>query len=189
MKKIFLTTILAILPISAFAEIEYKIIKPKFFVEYGATILSSNGIKTKANDTVVSDVDTLTFNAGNALFVGGDFNGVQLGFSPSYTDQEGTSEFDLLLKLDIPFMEGNFQPYFSLSAGLGIMSMDDLNIDNELGFAYGIGGGVKYSFSENIYMKFGLEYAGISFSTSVENVDIDLTSSGFGLTANFGYVF
>lgn len=189
MKKIFLTTILAILPISAFAETEYQIIKPKFFVEYGATILSSSGTKIKANDTVVSDVDTLTFNKGNAVFVGSDFNGVQLGLSPCYTDQEGISEFDLLLKLDIPFMKGDFQPYFSVSAGLGIMSMDDLNIDKEVGFVYGIGGGVKYSFNENIYMKIGLEYEGINFSTSVDNIDINLSASGFGLITNFGYVF
>ena len=189
MKKLFLTTLVALLPAVAFADVEYQIIKPKFFIEYNATILSSVGTKTKANDTVISDVDTLNFNTGNGIFIGGDFNGIQLGVSPSYSEQEETSAFDLMLKLDVPFMEGNFQPYVSLSTGFGVLSIDNSNIDNELGFAYGIGGGVKYSFNENTYMKFGLEYAGMNFSTSVENIDVELKSSGFGVTAGFGYVF
>ena len=106
-----------------------------------------------------------------------------------YLDQEDTSIFDLGLKLDIPFMDTKLQPYISLSAGIGFVSIDSLDVDNEIGLGYGIGAGVKYTFNDNMYVKIGLEYSGASFSVDVYGYDADMDISGFGLTTGLGYRF
>ena len=194
MKKIIPVALCALLPASVFAtetpaSTTNIFDNTRFFMEYGASIFSSAGTKTKLDSQTLSDIDTTSINAGTSLSVGADFDGIQLAFTPSYSDQEDTSIFDLGLKLDIPFMDTKLQPYISLSAGIGFVSIDSLDVDNEIGLGYGIGAGVKYTFNDNMYVKVGLEYAGASFSVDVYGYDADISASGFGLTTGLGYRF
>ena len=194
MKKIIPVALCALLPASGFAaEMTTSTTSifdnTRFFMEYGASIFSSMGTKEELDGQTLSDIDTTSINSGTSLSVGADFNGIQLAFTPSYSDQEETSVFDIGLKLDIPFMDTKLQPYISLSAGIGFISVDSLDVDNEIGFSYGIGAGVKYTFNDNMYVKVGLEYAGASFSFDVYGYDADISASGFGLTTGLGYRF
>lgn len=161
----------------------------RFFIEYGASVFSSTGTKEKLDGETLSDVDTTSVNTGTSLSIGADFDGIQLAFTPSYSDQESMSVTDLSLQLFVPFMDTKLQPYISLSAGIGFISIDSLDVDNEIGFGYGIGAGVKYTFNDNMYVKVGLEYAGASFSVDVYGYDADMDISGFGLTTGLGYRF
>ena len=194
MKKIIPVALCALLPASVFAtetpaSTTNIFDNTRFFMEYGASIFSSAGTKTKLDSQTLSDIDTTSINSGTSLSVGADFDGIQLAFTPSYSDQEDTSIFDLGLKLDIPFMDTKLQPYISLSAGIGFISIDSLDVDNEIGLGYGIGAGVKYTFNDNMYVKIGLEYSGASFSVDVYGYDADISASGFGLTTGLGYRF
>lgn len=194
MKKIIPVALCALLPASGFAaetttSTTSIFDNTRFFMEYGASIFSSMGTKEELDGQTLSDIDTTSINSGTSLSVGADFNGIQLAFTPSYSDQEETSVFDIGLKLDIPFMDTKLQPYISLSAGIGFISVDSLDVDNEIGFSYGIGAGVKYTFNDNMYVKVGLEYAGASFSFDVYGYDADISASGFGLTTGLGYRF
>lgn len=161
----------------------------RFFIEYGASVFSSTGTKEKLDGETLSDVDTTSINTGTSLSIGADFDGIQLAFTPSYSDQESMSVTDLSLQLFVPFMDTKLQPYVSLSAGIGFVSIDSLDVDNEIGFSYGIGAGVKYTFNDNMYVKVGLEYAGASFSFDVYGYDADISASGFGLMTGLGYRF
>ena len=161
----------------------------RFFIEYGASVFSSTGTKEKLDGETLSDVDTTSVNTGTSLSIGADFDGIQLAFTPSYSDQESMSVTDLSLQLFVPFMDTKLQPFVSLSAGIGFVSIDSLDVDNEIGFSYGIGAGVKYTFNDNMYVKVGLEYAGASFGFDVYGYDADISASGFGLTTGLGYRF
>ena len=194
MKKIIPAALCALLPVSVFAaettaSTTNIFDNTRFFMEYGASIFSSAGTKEKIDGQTMSDADTTSINSGTSLSIGADFDGIQLAFTPSYSDQEDISVFDLGLKLDIPFMDTKLQPFVSLSAGIGFVSIDSLDVDNEIGFGYGIGAGVKYTFNDNMYIKVGLEYAGVSFSADVYGYDVDISASGFGLTTGLGYRF
>lgn len=210
MKKIICTTLYLLLPCYAFAtdaidttdltddssgglytyHYSYELnIDKRFFIEYGVSIFSSVGTKEKLDGETLSDVDTTSINTGTSLSIGADFNGIQLAFTPSYSYQEETSLFDMKIKLDVPFLDTKLQPYVSLSAGIGFISIDSLDVDNEIGFSYGIGAGIKYSFNDNTYVKVGLEYASTSLDFVVYGYGANISESGFGLTTGLGYRF
>ena len=49
--------------------------------------------------------------------------------------------------------------------------------------------GVKYSFNDNMNIKFGLEYQSMNFETDIEGFEYETDMSGFVFTSSIGYRF
>ena len=185
MKKTLLVAAISVLPLTAMAQTSTT---PAFFFEYGSNFIKYNNSKVKIEGYSVSKENSFGINVNGFASVGIDYNGIQLALTPSYANNEDTSEFDMLARLDIPFLKGNIQPFVSLEAGLAVVSIDSADID-DIGFAYGAGFGVKYSFNENLFIKGSFNFSGTTMNTKVYGYDVDITTYGFGLRTSLGYRF
>lgn len=189
MKKISIIAALSILPIASFAE-ETKNLNPRFFVEYGVSLYSNSSNEIKFDGEKAGEADMSEFNGGGTAYIGVDFNGIQLGIAPEYAESDTEDLLGLNIRAVVPFMDGNIQPYVSAELGFANMEYNDGGIKfDDTAFAYGIGAGVKYSFNDNMNIKFGLEYQSMNFETDIEGFEYETDMSGFAFTSSIGYRF
>lgn len=193
MKKFSIIATLAILPVASFASEniqEQNKFNPRFFVEYGVSLYSNSSAEYELDGDKLGEADTSAFNGGGTIYVGVDFDGVQFGMAPEYSETETEELLGLSVRAVVPFMDGNIQPYVSAELGLANMEYNDGGIKfDDTAFAYGIGAGVKYSFNDNMNIKAGIEYQSISFETNVNGYEYSVDTSGFALTTSIGYRF
>ena len=148
------------------------------------------------------------FNNYGSVYVGFDFNGIQIGISPEYSKNETEDIVAASLRAVIPFLTTSVQPYVALDFGTGITGTvtdkngnaikdatvkilyDDGTIKfDDTAFAYGFGAGVKYSFDKHTSIKFGLEYQKTSFETDVMDYEYSVDTDGFTLSTSLAYKF
>lgn len=185
MKKLVLLTSCVLLPFTASAA-ESARIRP--FVEYGQTLFASTTTKVKLDGVSLGKEDTTELNGGGELSVGLDYNGIQLAFAPSYLKTEDSTTTSLMLRLDVPFLQGKLQPYLSIGAGVGFISMDEPDI-SEAGFEYDVAVGVKYSFNDNVFVKGSFGYSAVTFNPKVYGYDMDIDMNAFTINTSLGYRF
>ena len=186
MKKIsFMAVIATMVPVVSFAEINPTNIK--LFTEIGANVAGFSKVKLKADGFGSETEKTTALASGGFLGLGVDINGIQLSISPVYVSTDTTDETMLDMKLDIPVIQGKFQPYITLVGGMHWLEIED----DSLGMAFdlGIGAGVKYTFTDNLFGKLGVLYSYAEFDKEIDDTDITLDSSSIRLMASFGYMF
>ncbi len=193
MKKLSFIAALAVLPITSFAnEVvqEQSKFNPRFFVEYGISLYSNTSSEYEIDGDKVGEADTSSFNGDGTAYVGVDFDGVQIGLAPEYSETDVEKLLGLNVRAVVPFMDGNIQPYVSVELGFANMEYDDGGIKfDDTAFAYGIGAGVKYSFNDHMNLKAGIEYQSMNFETNVNGFEYTVDTSGFALTTSIGYRF
>jgi opacity protein-like surface antigen len=186
MKKIsFMAVIATMVPMVSFAEINPSNIK--LFAETGVNIAGFSKLKLKAEGFDAETEKTTALATGGFLGVGVDIDGIQLSLVPAYVSTDTTDETMLDMKLDIPVVQGKFQPYISLVGGMHWLEIEDESLG--MAFDLGIGAGIKYTFSDNFFGKLGLLYSYAEFDKEIDGLDISLSSSSFKLMASIGYRF
>lgn len=173
--------------------------KPRFFLEYELGVFSDSPIDIDIKDaTGINDmIKTKSFNGNSGLYMGADFNGIQLGI-------ETSGDSGLKLKGTVPFFDWVLQPY--LSAEIGVSNIDiyidldklfgdgtgQLEVD-DFNLTYAFGAGVKYNITDNFFVKTGIKYdikkyeINLDLDTSTEEIDIDM--SGLSVNLGIGYRF
>ena len=187
MKKISVIAALLMLPVASFAASDFN---PRFFVEYGINLYSDTSTEYKLDGKKIDSADISDFNNYGSVYVGFDFNGIQIGISPEYSKNETEDVMGASLRAVIPFLTTSVQPYVALELGLANMDYDDGTMKfDDTAFAYGFGAGVKYSFDKHTSIKFGLEYQKTSFETDVMDYEYSVDTDGFTLTTSLAYKF
>lgn len=190
MKKLSIIAVLALLPVASFAKGIFDFDTPRFFVEYGVELYSNSSSEYKMDGKKIAESDLSTLNGYGVLYVGADFDGVQIGFSPEYVDDDNKNIFALNMRAVVPFMTGNVQPYASVQFGIASLEYsDDVVSYEDTAFAYGIGAGVKYSFNDNVYIKGGIEYNIMKFDTDIYDSNYEISTSDFLVVTSLGYRF
>lgn len=193
MKKISIIGALAFLPIASFASEniqEQNKFNPRFFVEYGVSLYSNSSTDYEIEGEKVGEADASTFNGGGMAYIGVDFDGVQIGFAPEYSDSDTEEILALNVRAVVPFMDNDIQPYVMAELGFASMEYNDGSIKfDDTAFAYGIGAGIKYNFNDNMNIKAGIEYQSMSFETNLNGYEYSVDTSGFMLTTSIGYRF
>ncbi len=169
----------------------------RFFVEYYISLFSNytteEELSLEGYGKYEVETDETKINQNGMFAIGLDFDGIQLAFAPAYHETETASSKSFELKLDAPIGDSQIKPYLSLGVGIGMLSADDLDIDNETGFTYGIGGGIMYEIDNNAFMKFGILYQSSNYDIDLDGSGYDDTykieASGFSLITSIGYKF
>lgn len=186
MKKISLMAIVAaMVPMASFAEINTSNIK--LFAETGVTMAGFSKVKIKAEGFGSETGKTTALATGGFLGLGVDFDGIQLALVPVYASTDTTDETMLDIKLDIPVVQGKFQPYITLVGGVHWLEVEEESLGTA--FDLGLGAGVKYTFNDSFFGKLGVLYSYASFDKEIDDLDITVDSSSFRLMASFGYRF
>ncbi len=193
MKKISLFSVLALLPMASFATENNNKWNPRFFIEYDLSVYSERPIDIDLEDAQgVEDIINLkSFNDHGGLYMGADFNGIQLGV-------ETTGSTGLKVKGTVPFFDWVVKPYLSAEVGIanidlevdlsslipdaGKLEIDDMTIN----YAFGLG--AKYDINDNFFVKLGAKYDIKKYDLTVDIVGEkgDLTIDMSGMTVNFG---
>ena len=201
MKSLYILPILAVLPISAFAESDSYHIKP--FVGYNLSLASSHNLKIKDDTGTAIKQDGFDFNDNNV----GDFvlgieidDVVAISIKPSLSQTKtkvsgaGTTTAkmnEIDAEVDVYLMRNsNFKPYVSLAAGYA--SMDgDVKTSGAI-FSFGLG--CRQYMTNNFYLNANLSYK-ITTEMDIKEINglsVDNVSermSGFDLIIGAGYRF
>ncbi|MBQ8294655.1 MAG: porin family protein [Alphaproteobacteria bacterium] len=192
MKKISIIAALALLPVTSFAEesVQQNKLNPRFFIEYGISLYSNTSAEYELDGTKITEADSSAFNGNGSAYVGIDFDGIQIGIAPEFSETETEEIFGVSLRAIVPFLDGKTQPYISAELGFANMEYDDGSLSfDDTAVAYGIGAGVKYNFNDNLSIKGGLEYQIMNFETDVNGYEYTVDTSGFAITTSIGYRF
>ena len=218
MKLLSIFTILAILPMASFAN-PYKnigyakqpVVKqkstaskwtPRFFVEYDLSVYSEGPFDIEIEDQVgIKDViNVSSFNSGSGLYMGADFNGIQVGIDVA-------SDTGFYVKGAVPFTDWKVKPF--LSAELGVSNIDiDVDLDgvmqslgaqldqplgeikfDDLNISYSFGLGLKYDINDNFFVKLGAKYNVQKYDLTLEipeSEKLGITIDMSGMIVNFG---
>lgn len=201
MKSLYILPVLAVLPISAFAESGSYNIKP--FVGYNLSLASTYNSEIKDDGKTAIKMEGFDFNDNNV----GDFvlgieidDVVAISINPSLSQTKtkvsgaGTTTAkmnEIDAEVDVYLMRNsNFKPYVSLAAGYA--SMDgDIKTSGAI-FSFGLG--CRQYMTNNFYLNANLSYKITTEmdikeinGLSVDNVSMDM--SGFDLIIGAGYRF
>lgn len=201
MKSLYILPVLAMFPISAFAESDSYHIKP--FVGYNLSLAGSHNLKIKNDGGTTIKQDGFDFNDNNV----GDFvlgveieDIVAISINPSLSqtktkvsgaDTTTAKMNEIDAEVDVYLMRNsNFKPYVSLAAGYA-------SIDGDVktsGAIFSFGFGCKQYMTNNFYLNANLSYK-ITTEMDIKEINglsVDNVSermSGFDLIIGAGYRF
>ena len=133
-------------------------------------------------------------NNSGFLAIGVDFDGNQIEIIPNYYETNGSiNNFELNLRLDIPFRKGDFQPYATLLGGFDIIELQSYKT-SLTGWTWGLGGGIKYNVDKHLFVKFGFMFQSTQFNKELKDEygwynDVTIFSDTFKLLTSVGYRF
>lgn len=200
MRKISVIAALVILPIASFAnnnvskEVRQNKWDPRFFIEYDLNVYSEGpiDINLESAEGIEDIINISSFNRNSGLYMGADFNGVQIGV-------ETTGSAGLKVKGTLPLFDWYVDPYFTAEVGVTTL---DLDIDlskiigedaptfevDDINLTYAFGLGVKYDINDKIYVKLGAKYdiKKYDFALKTEGLEEEITIDMSGMNVSFG---
>lgn len=112
----------------------------------------------------------------------------QVQFYVSRIEQDTAETTGIGLGVFLPLTKTQIQPYIEASVLYGMTELDDID-DEFSAIGFGVGGGVKYNFTNNLYIKGGVSYSHIKYDEEINNVNCVLKTTSWAITSGIGYKF
>lgn len=200
MKKTLFGLLVATVPFASYANLPSMHTttskwSPRFFIEYDLNMYSESPVDIKLSGEGLEDLDIPELqiksnNRGNAMYMGADFNGIQIGLRTS-----SNSGFNI--KATLPFFDDwRVNPFLTAEAGISTIDMEIEGVElDDTNITYAFGLGVRYDICNHFYAKLGAKYEVkkydlvLNTGESIGKIDAELDGTGMSVMATIGYRF
>ena len=168
---------------------------PRFFIEYDMNLYSESPVDIKlaisgSEDLTIPELQIKSNNRGNAMYMGADFNGIQVGLRTS-----SSSGFNV--KATLPFFDDwRVNPFLTAEVGVSSIDMEIEGIElNDTNLTYAFGLGFRYDICNHFYAKLGAKYEVKKYDIALDlggeggKIEAELDGSGMSVMATIGYRF